>query len=396
MRIQRREFLATASLGTAALALGSVPSAAPRKGLRILILGGTGFLGPHTVEAALARGHTLTLFNRGRTEQRKGGLFEGEEDQIERRYGNRDPEKHADETRDEAGNLKDPSSPKGLESLREGEWDAVIDNSGYVPRIVRASAELLAPRAKVYIFISTVSVYAANSAIEADESDPVGRLADPAVESMGASFENYGPLKALCEEAAEAAFPGRCANVRPGLIVGPGDETDRFTYWPVRVARGGEVLAPGTPEDPTQYIDVRDLAAWIVRLAEERTAGTFNAITPSGERTMGGLLDACKAASGSDARFTWADADFLAANGVAAWGDMPAWIPARGDYAAFGRRSSARAIAAGLTFRDDLTTCTDTLAWWAKLDEARRSKLRAGITPEREAAALASWHASGR
>lgn len=396
MQTDRRTFLALA--GTTAATMAIAPASAlagkPRKGLRILILGGTGFLGPHVVEAALAKGHSLTLFNRGRTEQRKGGLFEGE-DRIERRYGNRDPNKYADDTRDEGGNLRDPDSPKGLDQIREGRWDAVIDTSGYYPRMVKASAELLGNRAGMYVFISTVSVYASDAMVDADESDPVGTIPDPNVETMGARFENYGPLKALCEQAAEAAFPGRCANVRPGLIVGPGDETDRFTYWPARVARGGEVLSPGTPMDPTQYIDVRDLAEWIVTLVEGKRAGVFNAITPAGERTMGGLLDSCKAASGSDATFTWVDADFLRTHGVSAWGDLPAWIPAEGEYAGFGRRSAAAAMAAGLRFRPEVETCRATLEWWKSLDEARRAKPRAGLSPEKEKTVLALWHKPG-
>ena len=343
----------------------------PRKPLRILMLGGTGFLGPHTVEAAIARGHTVTLFNRGITEDRKGGIFPD----LEKRYGNRDPEKHADE--------KDPTSPKGLTELREGEWDAVVDTSGYVPRIVRASASLLAPRCGQYLFISSVSVYKSDTVKGADESDPVGTISDPSVETMGASFENYGPLKALCEQEAEKAFPGRATNIRPGLIVGPTDNTDRFTYWPVRVREGGDVLAPGAPDNPVQWVDVRDLGEWIIECLERRAFGVFNAICePTG---IGSLLQACKSVSGSDARFVWATPEKLREHNVSAWSDMPMWLPSEGEYLHANTRSNARAVKAGLKFRPAEKTIEDTLAWWDTLPAERRAKTRAGISREREA-----------
>jgi len=241
----RRTFLASSAVGAAGLAISPYAAYASlgraSAPLRILVLGGTGFIGPHIVEACLARGHSLTLFNRGRTEKVTGHDFAGS-DGIDRRYGNRDPEKLAQEDQ-EAG----PDNPMGLSSLEEGEWDAVIDNSGYWPRIVGASAELLAPRVKQYLFISTVSVYDSYAEVGADASASVGTMEDPTVEDFGASFENYGPAKALCEHAVERAMPGRALSLRPGLIVGPGDLTGRFTYWPMRVARGGEMIAPGTP-----------------------------------------------------------------------------------------------------------------------------------------------------
>ncbi|MCW5776799.1 MAG: NAD-dependent epimerase/dehydratase family protein [Phycisphaeraceae bacterium] len=386
MLTTRREFLQSSAALSAGLALGVAPALAMRqpariaKPMRILILGGTGFLGPAIVEAALERGHSLTLFNRGRTEQRTGHTFEGRE-RIEKRHGNRDPRRLADEAAEPG-----PDNPMGLTQLREGEWDAVIDTSAYFPRVVNASAELLSGRVGQYVFISTVSVYASHAKVNADETSPLGTIPDPTVEQV--TGESYGPLKALCEQAAEASMPGKATIVRPGLIVGPGDPTDRFTYWPVRVARGGEVLAPGTPNDPVQIIDVRDLAEWIVRLIEKRTMGIFDALGPDRGIGIGEVLQACKQASDSDAIFRWADAAFLREQGVSGWSDMPAWLPPEGDYAGFGQRSCARAIAAGLTFRTILTTAEDTLAWWNTQPEDRTARLRAGISPEREAAVL--------
>jgi 2'-hydroxyisoflavone reductase len=429
----RRDFMhasltvgAAAALGPAASALGSVlPRASlslmPRLGAgkRILILGGTGFLGPAVVEVAKARGHSLTLFNRGRTEKRIGFI-----DGVEHLYGNRDPKLPADETRDAAGNYINPS-PMGLESLAaviaDGTtWDAVVDTSAYYPRMVRASTELLAPAAKQYILISSVSVYADNATPNQDESAALGTIADPTVETMGSQFENYGPLKALCEQAAEAAFPGRTANIRPGLIVGPGDPTDRFTYWPLRAQRGGEILAPGSPDDPVQLIDVRDLAEWIITLIETNTSGVFNAINPGpGDYSIGKTIDACRAAAkkldpAHHSSLTWVAADFLEQQQVTPWGDMPLWIPPTGDSAGFHLRTNARAVATGLKFRPVEDTAAAILAWWPKEVERRirvteqmkqdarnagqpepqmadPKALRGGLSAERENLVLEAW-----
>ncbi|AKT44036.1 NAD-dependent epimerase [Chondromyces crocatus] len=331
----------------------------------MLILGGTGFLGPHLVEVAKARGYTVTLFNRGKT---RPELFPD----LEKLQGDRDPDKG-----------------EGLKALAGRSWEVVVDTSGYYPRMVRASAELLAPRIKQYIFISSISAYAKNDQVSADETAPLAVLSDPKVETMGKEHENYGGLKALCEQAAEKAMPGRVANVRPGFIVGPGDPTDRFTYWPVRVARGGEVLAPGTPEDPIQVIDARDLVAWLVTLSERGRTGVFNAVGPGEAVTMGSLLEACKAASKSKARFTWASAKFLTdeRNPI----DLPIWAPPEGDTRGFHTWSNARAREAGLAFRPLAETVEETLAWWKTLPAERQEKLRAGLTPEQEVKALAAW-----
>jgi 2'-hydroxyisoflavone reductase len=415
----RRQFVQMSAAAGAAMAFGGVPAAAasgraraPRRGAakRILILGGTGFLGPATVEAALARGHSVTIFNRGRTEKRKPL----EIDNIERLYGNRDPNLPADDSKDAEGNPADPDSPRGLAQLGGKKWDVVIDNSGYYPRMVKASAELLAPNVGRYIFISSISAYARNDQPGSDETAAAATLADPAVETMGEQFQNYGGLKALCEQAAEAAMPGRVANVRPGYIVGPGDPTDRFTYWPVRVNEGGEVLAPGTPVDPVQIIDVRDLAEWLVKLAEDGTTGLFNACGPAEKLEWGRTLEACVAAASKPATLTWVDSAFLDEQFQPGEG-LPIWIAPSGEFAGFHQWSNARAVAAGLAFRPVEVTVKDTLAWWPN-EVARRTRVtaeimaeadakgqprppmadpsrpRAGLKPEREAEILKAWH----
>lgn len=330
--------------------------------MNLLVLGGTVFLGRHIVEAALARGHAVTLFNRG---QHNADLFPA----VEKLRGDRDG---------------------GLEALRGRRWDAVIDPSGYLPRLVRASAEFLADAVDRYCFISTISVYEALFTAGMDEAAPVGTLADPGTEEI--TGESYGPLKVLCEQAVEAALPGRALVIRPGLIVGPNDPTDRFTYWPVRVARGGEVLAPASPASPVQVIDVRDLAEWTLRMVEARQTGTFNATGPAAPLTLGDLLETCRTLSASDARFTWVSEEFIARNDVSEWMDLPLWIAsADQNMAGFQAISIARALGAGLQFRPLETTVRDTLAWHATRPASH--EWRAGLAPAREAELLARWHA---
>lgn len=328
--------------------------------LKILVLGGTGFLGPHLVEGMLQRGHTPTLFNRGKT---RPNLFPD----VEKLRGDRDG---------------------GLAALQGRRWDAVIDTSGYVPRVVRASAELLAASVRQYVFVSSISVYTETLAPGVDETHKVATMPDPSSEAV---MEFYGALKALCEQAVEATLPGRATNIRPGLIVGPGDPTDRFSYWPVRMAQGGEVLAPGDPRDPVQVIDVRDLADFILTTLERGHVGVYNVNGPAEPLGIGGMLDACKRVAASDARFTWAPAEFLEAQQIAAWSDMPVWVPPVGEGVGLTTTSSARAIARGLRHRPLDETIKATLDWWATLPPERRGKLRAGITREREAAVLAAW-----
>ncbi|HEX7616216.1 MAG TPA: NAD-dependent epimerase/dehydratase family protein [Thermoanaerobaculia bacterium] len=367
----RRDFVKDAGLAAAAVATAGAAAAAafgtkalsagtnPRKTL--LILGGTRFLGPEIVDAAKASGWTITLFNRGKTNP---GLFPD----LEKLQGDRN------------GDLK---------SLVGRSFDAVVDTSGYFPRQVRDSATLLGKQgAKQYVFVSSISVYASLGKPGVDESSPVAVLKDPTVETI--TEGTYGGLKALCEAAAEAAMPGRATNVRPGLIVGPNDGTDRFTYWPVRVAKGGEVLAPNTPADPVEVVDVRDLGTWIVRTIDTNAFGVFNAT--SAPIRVGDMLDACKAASGSDARFTWVSAAFLKEQKVEEWSDLPVWTSPEGDDAGGGLVSNAKAVAKGLTFRPLKATAKDTLDWWKKQPKERTAKLKSGLSEEREKSVLLAWH----
>ena len=348
--------LAACGSGKPAPASPPPPPPPPAK-KRILILGGTGFLGPKTIDAALARGHSITTFNRGRREKIQP-LAPGET--VERLYGNRDPDKTAE---DEAG------SPKGLEQLVGKQWDVVIDNSGYFPRHVAASAELLAKNAQRYIYISSISAYAENPAEGGDENTKLAELADPKTEEMGKDFENYGGLKVLCEKAAQQAFGDRCAVVRPGYIVGPGDPTDRFTYWPWRIAKGGDVLAPGTPDDPLQWIDVRDLAEWLVSLAETGTTGTFNAVTP--RERWGDVLQTCVRHAHNNARLVWVPQDWLERHDMGGEDAFPIWAAPVGKMAGMHKWSNARATKAGLKFRTIDDTITAILAWFPKELERR-------------------------
>ncbi|GCE30740.1 hypothetical protein KDA_62240 [Dictyobacter alpinus] len=330
--------------------------------MKLLILGGTVFLGRHLTEAALAHGHEVTLFHRG---VHGNELFPT----VERLHGDR------------AGDLS---------ALQGREWDAVIDTSGQHPKHVRSSARLLSQAVKHYTFISSISVYADFSQPAMDESAPVGRLTPEQLTSIeqtdAPSLEFYGQLKALCEEAAEEEMPGRVCNVRPGLIVGPYDNSDRFTYWPGRVARGGEVLAPGRPDKQVQFIDVRDLAAWILHVAESSMTGVYNATGPAEILTMQHLLEECKMVSGSDAVFRWRDDVFLIDKGVDPWMGLPLWIPdSEKDMAGFLSANIQRARAAGLTFRPLSTTIKDTLAWDLTRPVGER---RAGLKAEREAELL--------
>lgn len=343
----------------------ALAAAAPK---RILILGGTGFLGPAIVEAAEKRGHTLTLFNRGKT---RPGLFP----HIEKRQGDRDPLKG-----------------EGLKSLESGEWDAVIDDSGFYPRMVGASAQLLAPRVKQYIYISSISCYKEPSPIGGDEDTPLAVLADASVEEMGKNYENYGGLKAACEGAAEAALPGRTAIVRPGFIVGPDDPTGRFTYWPARFDKGGEVAVPGAPTDPLQLIDVRDLAEWLVLLVENRTTGKFNALGPDKPMNWGRVVAACQKATPQASSITWIPGEFVAKQEDIAF---PIWAPYVGDSKGFHTWQNARAVKAGLRFRPIEQTVADTLAWYQGQLKVEKGRTRMAFTAEQEAEILKRWKAAG-
>jgi len=326
--------------------------------VRILIIGGTRFVGRHLVEAALARSHEVTLFNRGKSNP---DLFP----QVETIIGDR---------------------AKDMDKLKGRVWDAVIDVVGYLPRLVRLSAESLEATIGRYVFISTISVYENFRKIGIDESDPVAKVQDETVEEV--TGETYGPLKALCEQTVQDVYGERALVVRPGLVVGPHDPTDRFTYWPVRVGRGGEVLAPQKPEARIQIIDARDLAEFVLKSIEENASGIYNATGPDYELTIGRLLEVSKQVSGSDAEFRWASPEFLNQNKIEAWSDMPAWVPDDEEGLGFARLDISKAINAGLKFRKLEETVRDTLEW-AK----RRSsdhEWRAGLTAEREAQVLAA------
>lgn len=360
MSNDRRDFLRLSLAAGAALAAPRLSFArqdeSPRK-LKMLVFGGTGFIGPKLVDYALSRGHEVTLFNRGRTNTH---LFPD----LPKVTGDRDPDKG-----------------EGLKGLAEGEWDVVFDDNGYYPRHVQAAAELLAGRVKQYVYVSSVSAYASFATGGIDEDSEVAELADPTVETMGASFENYGGLKVLCERAAQAAFPEGATIVRPGYIVGPGDPTDRFTYWPVRIDRGGDALVPGAKDDPVQVIDVRDLAEWMVHLAEKGTTGVFNACGPAERLGWGKVIDACVQASANPATVHWVSAEELEGEGAP---PLPIWTPATGESAGVHTVSNARARAAGLQFRPIALTVSDTLGWFQSLPEERRAALKAGIPPAEE------------
>ena len=323
--------------------------------MRTLVLGGTVFLGRHVIEACVAAGHDVTMLTRGLTQPH---LFPD----VDRVRADRDG---------------------GLGVIADRRWDAVIDTCGFVPRVVRQS---LALRFDRYVFVSSVSAYADLSRPN-DESSAT--LPDPDDEDVGA---HYGELKAACERVVSSHLGGIV--VRPGLIVGPHDPTGRFTYWPVRLAEGGDVLAPEPASAPMQVIDVRDLAAFALRCIEQRTLGIYNLVSPTHTFTMGGLLDSCVAAAKSDAAVTWVPAKFLAEQKVEGWSDMPVWVDAVGDEAGFALTSAERALAAGLNVRPLADTVRDTLAWHLSRPAEQQAKLKAGITPEREKEVLAAWHAS--
>ena len=341
--------------------------------MKILIIGGTRFVGRHLVTAALARNHEITLFNRGTH-------LAADSPDVETIYGDRNHD---------------------LVKLQGRRWDTVVDTCGYLPRTVKASAELLANSIDRYVFISSQSVYADLSTAGVDETAPLASVTseqleeanaiDPSRPSAMTYGKMYGGLKALCEQVAEELLPNRVLTIRPGLIVGPDDYTDRFTYWVVRVARGGEVLAPGRPERVVQFIDVRDLSEWIVRMIERRETGIYNANGSANALTMGDVLDECKSVTGSDAAFTWVSEEFLLAEKVASWIEMPLWLPqeAAPHLRGFMYINSDKAFAAGLTFRSLSDTIQDTHNWWET--NKQNEELKAGIDPAKEQTLLRKW-----
>jgi 2'-hydroxyisoflavone reductase len=375
MKTTRREFIKLTAATSAAFALTSrsttLLAEKSVKPLRILILGGTGFTGPYQVRYAVSRGHKVTTFNRGKTHP--GELPK----EVEQLIGDRNGQ---------------------LDALRDRQWDVAIDNPTTLPAWVRDVAQILKGNVERYVFISTISVYA-DTGQGVDETAPLAKYDGPdpykeTIEAVKASgYKTYGPLKALSEKEAEKWFPGKTLIIRPGLIVGPRDETDRFTYWPVRIDRGGEVLAPGTPSDPVQFIDARDLAEWTIRMAENRETGIYNATGPAKALEIGAMLGSIKDALHSSATFTWLPAEFLKQQKVEAWSDMPVWT---GKDDAVARTNISRALSKGLTFRPLDMTARDTLAWFKSLPPDRQSHPKAGLSPEREAEVLAAWQQQAR
>ncbi|MBY0307520.1 MAG: hypothetical protein K2Q09_02150 [Phycisphaerales bacterium] len=398
MPLSRRSFLtvsltaaagahaALAAAGRAAQPEGNAPpSHAPGptpspikkadKPLKVLFLGGTVFLGPHTVERLLVRGHTITLFNRGKSNPE---LFPD----LEKLRGDR-------------GTAKSAVNLSALEAeIKLGRrWDVVIDTCAYVPRFMRASTELLKTATDRYIMIASINVYTGDADLDQDESAPVHTKWP---QEAAVTNQNYGPMKRGCEAVLEELMPGRWASARPALIVGPRDPSDRFSYWPVRSLRGGEILAPVGPEEPAQFIDARDLAALLVLMAEKNANGPFNAVGAPG-RTLGPVLGDClaaaKEAGGPAGSLTWAPLQFLTENQVQPWSDLPAWVPsADPESAGAMKRIGAKSSALGATFRPTKETAADILKWWASLPEIRRAKPRSGLSALREMELLKKLH----
>lgn len=367
----RRTFLK----GTAALAatpfVGPLPEHRPPAtgGKKILVLGGTSFLGPAIVEAALAKGHTVTLFNRGRTNPL---LFPD----VEKLQGQRRrPRKQGDPAQD-------------LKALAGRKWDAAIDTSGFFTGELEDVCKVLQGNVQHYTYISSLSVYRdlEQNDKPVDEQSQLCECADKYVQDMGKNFENYGALKRYCEDAAAAAFGVQALLVRPGYIVGPRDNSDRFTWWPVRLQRGGECLAPGDPDNDLQFIDVRDLGQWIVHAVEQGIGGPFNAVGFKGRISTAEFLHCGKGTLNHETTFTWVSDAFLVENGIVAWESMPCWTPKAKN----GHSSNAKAVAAGMTFRPIAETIRDTAAW-AQKERAKDAPWRSGLTAEREAELLAGW-----
>jgi 2'-hydroxyisoflavone reductase len=332
--------------------------------MHLLIIGGTQFVGRHLAEIALARGYAVTLFNRGKTSSALP-----------------------------AGARHLPGDRKGdLSALAGGRWDAVVDTCGYLPRDVARMADALRDRVGCYLFVSSVSVYAGFEAPN-HEGSAIGTIDDVQTDVVDA--RTYGPLKALCEAAlTQRLGAARTLIVRPGLVVGPYDPTQRFTYWPARIARaadGEAVLVPGSPADGVQFIDARDLGAFMLDGIEARRDGCFNVVSPPGHWSMGDLVDTCAAVARTRPRWAWADAPAVARLDLAPWSDLPVWVPAEGEHAAFARTDVAAALAAGLRTRPLAETVADTLAWYRRLPPEAQAFSKAGLTPEREAKALAAW-----
>jgi 2'-hydroxyisoflavone reductase len=378
----RRDFLKVSALAGGALGFGVTPGAlsgAPLQGglpvigqnpprkLKMLILGGTGFIGPHMVRYALERGHELTLFNRGRSNT---DLFPGVENLIGDRNGD-------------------------LESLRGRKWDVCMDNNASYPNWVELSTDFLKDSVDLYFYVSSRSAYADLSSVPMTAAAPTFTYETAGVEP-GAEELPYGLRKAICERQVQAVFPNRHNIVRPGLIIGPGDTTDRFTYWPVRIHRGGEVLSPGDPTDTVQIIDARDLTEWMVRMAENGDTGVYNGVGPAIPRPMDQLLYGIRAVTTAETTFTWVPEPFLSQHRVRPYSDMPVWMPPRPGREGFAKFDLTPEIEKGLTYRPLAVTTRDTLDYHFSRPAAEQNPLQAGLSPEREAEVLAAWHAAAK
>ncbi len=364
MKLNRREFLRVSASAAALLAAPRLAMA--KEPLKILILGGTGFLGPHQVEVALGRGHHVTLFNRGQTNP---GLFP----QAENITGDRGGD---------------------LSALKGRTWDAVIDNSGNLPSWVAASAQLLKGSVGQYFYVSSISAYADQSMVGLKETAPLQTLT--AAQAQTVTSQNYGGIKAMCEQKTREAFPKTATIARMGLVVGPGDPTDRFTYWPVRIHESGDVLAPGEPSDPIQCIDARDVAQWTVLALENHHYGIYNITGPRETLTMGDFLEGVKGTVNSDATFNWVKAEFLQQKGIKPWADMPLWVPPGSAIAGLTTIDISQALKTGLTFRPMALTVQDALAWYRTEPEAEARTLKAGLSAAREAGLLREWKQTQR
>jgi 2'-hydroxyisoflavone reductase len=397
MPLSRRSFLtssiAAAAGAQAALAAVAQPSApavpekpksdpkpeVPKaeKPLKILFLGGTAFLGPHTVERLIARGHTVTLFNRGKTFPE---LFPD----LEKLRGNRGV----------AGKAAAEPDFKSIEAeIAKGrKWDAVIDTSAYVPKYMRASTAVLKDAVTHYVMVASINAYKSEADPNQDENSPTW---EKWPEEAEVDEKTYGPMKRGCEVVLNEMMPGRWASARPSLIVGPRDWSSRFSYWPLRAMRGGEILAPIGPQEPCAFVDARDVGALLVNMAEKKANGPVNALGKSGMTfgpVLADVLEAAKAKGAPASTLTWVPLSFITENKIEAWSDLPAWVPsADPEYAGFASRSGSKALALGATFRSVRETSADILKWWDTLPEARRAKPRPGLKPERETELLALW-----
>ena len=371
MKSSRREFMIKSGAAAAALGLGmsyansvnNKKTKKAKKSLKILILGGTAFTGPHLIKYAMDRGHSISIFNRGKT---KSTVHKELFKKVEKLVGDRND---------------------NLEVLKGRQWDAVIDNYAVYPRWVRQTADILKDNVDTYLFTSTLSVHASFAKRGINEDDPVAITDTPDKEDGSL----YGPLKALCEDVTRDVFKERAIIVRPHLIVGPGDTTDRFTYWPVRIQKGGEVLAPGSMNRPVQYIDARDLSQFMIHLIENRTSGTFSGVGPLSGLSMAELLYGMRAVVSNDISFTWVDQEFLTKNEVRPWGEMTTWMPEGGEWDGFGSFDNTKSVKAGLTYRPLVETVKDTLDWWEGLPAERKNKPKAGLDYKKEQKVLTAW-----